>query len=91
MIVYNSEVATLFRHEISLINRTGIGSNGCKEICLNLNEHRVLKRIKTIINKFRNCIFLQKSGGAMAPGPPVVGGPVPESLVPDFALVNGNT
>ena len=36
--VPNNEVVS-FRHEISLINRTGTESNGCKEICLNVNEH----------------------------------------------------
>ena len=38
MIVPNNE-AVSFRHEISLINRAGTESNGCKEICLNVNEH----------------------------------------------------
>ena len=38
MIVPKNE-AVSFRHEISLINKTETESNGCKEICLNVNEH----------------------------------------------------
>ena len=40
MIVHDNEVDN-FRHEISLINRAGVESNGCKEICLNVNGHRI--------------------------------------------------
>ena len=68
MIVPNNEVVT-FQHEISLINRTGTESNGCKEICLNVNEHRVLKKIKTIINKFWTSIFAKKWRGHGPPAP----------------------
>ena len=71
MIVYNSEVVTLLVSDMKFANRTGIESNACWESCLNLNEHRVLKRIKTIINKFRNCSFFAKEvEGPWPPGPP---------------------
>ena len=71
MIVPNNE-AVSFRHEISLINRTGTESNGCKEICLNVNEHsegtsligksvRHFFRTKGFIRIFAGC-FLKTKG-----------------------------
>ena len=62
--------------KISMMRSNEGESNGCKEICSNVTERRILKRIKTIINKLLNCIFCKKSEGAMAPQPPVVECPV---------------
>ena len=77
MIVRNNEIGWVgFQHEISIMNRIGVESNGCKEIYSSVKEHRILKRIKMIINKFLNCIFCKKVEGPWPPGPPpVIGGP----------------
>ena len=82
MIVYNSEVVTLLVSDMKFPLSTEQG--------LNRIEHTVLKRIKTIINKFRNCIFLQKSEGAMAPPVPVVGGPVAKNCQKWVVFSNSN-
>ena len=73
MMVENDEVVS-FRHEVSHIDRTGIESNGCKEICLNVNERRFLKRINSSAN-FRIAFFAKTVEGPSSPPPPVVKGP----------------
>ena len=55
--------------KISMMRSNEGESNGCKEICSNVTERRILKRIKTIINKLLNCIFCKKVKGPWPPSP----------------------
>ena len=57
--------------KFQLMNKTGVESKGCS-----VKEHRILKGIKMIINKFVTCMVCKKVRGPWTPLPPVVVGPV---------------
>ena len=52
MIVHSNEVGYFSDMKFSLMNRTGVESNGSKEIYSNIEEHRTLKRNKRLSMDF---------------------------------------
>ena len=65
MIVHDSEVVTMLVSDIKfhLSTEQGLNRMDARKFT------RVLKRIKTIINKFLNCIFCKKVEGPWPPYP----------------------
>ena len=51
--------------KFQLMNKTGVESKGCS-----VKEHRILKGIKMIINKFVTCMVCKKVRGPWTPLPP---------------------